>query len=113
MTRRTIKRLGKILVGSFNELKRNDPLRLAGATAFFCTFALPPMLIILLQLFGLITDKRELGKEMFHDISQTVGVEGARQILTAFRGIKALAINWYITLGGSIFLLFVCTTLFK
>jgi len=43
---------------SFAEIKKNDPLRMAGATAFFTTFALPPILIILFQLFSLFLSKR-------------------------------------------------------
>jgi len=34
------------------ELVANDPLRLGAATAFFTTFALPPILIILIQVMG-------------------------------------------------------------
>ena len=34
------------------ELSANDPLRLGAATAFFTSFALPPILIILVQLLG-------------------------------------------------------------
>jgi membrane protein len=99
--------------GSFRILKANDPLRLAGATAFFTTFALPPILIIILQLFGLVVDADQLGKEFFHTLSMTVGKQGALQIRTIFRGMKALGTNIYITIGGFIFLMFVATTLFK
>lgn len=102
-----------ILLQALSQLQRNDPLRMAGATAFFTTFALPPTLIILLQLFGLIVDRRQLGREMFHTLSETLGVASTQQILTVFRGMRALAINWYVALGGFLFLLFVSTTLFK
>ena len=34
------------------ELAANDPLRLGAATAFFTSFALPPILIILVQLLS-------------------------------------------------------------
>jgi membrane protein len=102
-----------ILRDSFGILKRNDPLRLAAATAFFTTFALPPILIILLQLFRPFLNADKLGKQFFHTISMTVGKEGAKQIRTVFKGITALGTNWYITIGGFIFLMFVATTLFK
>jgi membrane protein len=41
-----------LLRKSFREFRENDPLRMAGATAFFTTFALPAVLIILIQVFG-------------------------------------------------------------
>ena len=34
------------------EFRHNDPLRMAGATAFFTTFALPPILFLITRLFG-------------------------------------------------------------
>jgi uncharacterized BrkB/YihY/UPF0761 family membrane protein len=42
---------------SLAETRRNDPMRMAGATAFFTTFALPPIFIILFQLFSLFLSK--------------------------------------------------------
>ena len=45
---------------SFTELRNNDPLRLAGATAFFTTFALPAVLIILIQMFGIFLNRKNL-----------------------------------------------------
>ena len=55
----------KILAKTYLVFKRNDPLRLAGATAFFTTFALPPILIILIQLFGLILNPAEVSTKIF------------------------------------------------
>jgi membrane protein len=102
-----------LLSAAFKELKKNDPLRLAGATAFFTTFALPPILIILLQLFGSIFPIENLGDRFFIRLSEVLGRESTEQLRQTFRGFKAQASNWYITVGGIIFLMFVATTLFK
>jgi membrane protein len=98
---------------SFREIKKHDPLRLAGATAFFTTFALPPILIILFQLFSLFIDKKVVGTEMMKIFSDTLGKASAAQIRQTTRGFGTLARNWYIATGGFIFLLFVATTLFS
>ena len=55
-----IKSLGVVLVMAFERLVKNDPLRLAGATAFFTTFALPPILLLLIQLLSLILDRKSV-----------------------------------------------------
>lgn len=102
-----------LLSKAFKELKKNDPLRLAGATAFFTTFALPPILIILLQLFGSIFPIENLGDRFFIRLGEVLGQESTDQLRQTFRGFKAQASNWYITVGGLIFLMFVATTLFK
>ncbi len=98
---------------SFRETKKNDPLRLAGATAFFTTFALPPILIILFQLFSLFLNRRLVGTEMMKILSDTLGRESAAQIRQTTRGFGTLASNWYIAAAGFLFLVFVATTLFS
>lgn len=97
---------------SFRELKRNDPLRMAGATAFFTTFALPPILIILFQLFGLFLSRRLVGSQMRELLSSMLGEAGAEQLRQTTQGFRSLLTNWYVAIGLFIFLLFVATTLF-
>jgi membrane protein len=98
---------------SFGEIKKNNPLRLAGATAFFTTFALPPILIILFQLFSLFLNRRLVGTEMMKTITDTFGKDSAAQLRQTTRGFRTLAVNWYITIAGFLFLIFVATTLFS
>lgn len=98
---------------SFAVLKANDPLRMAAATAFFTMFALPPILIIMVQVFGLIFNIDHLGDRFFARIADLLGSESSSQIKRTFLGFKSKAQNWWITIGGFIFLMFVATTLFK
>ena len=98
---------------SFGEIKKHDPLRMAGATAFFTTFALPPIVIILFQLFSLFLSKRLVGSELMEIFSDTLGKGSAAQIRQTTRGFNTLARNWYIASGGFLFLVFVATTLFS
>ena len=113
MSRLTPKSLGKILAVSFSEFKRNEPLRLAGATAFFTTFALPPILIILVQVIGFFFNIPDLRDKFFLRLAETLGKQSAAQIKVTFSGFTSLAKNWVITGAGFIFLMFVATTLFK
>ena len=108
-----LKHTGHLLAEAFTELKKNDPLRLAAATAFFTTFALPPILIILIQLFGTIFQIENFNERFFIRLSEILGKESTDQIRQTFRGFKAQASNWFITIGGVVFLMFVATTLFK
>jgi membrane protein len=98
---------------ALKELLKNDPLRMAGATAFFTTFALPPILVILIQSLKLFFDARTIRVELFRSLSDIVGPETVRQLVNILQSLRKLANNWYITIGGFIFLLFVATTLFK
>jgi membrane protein len=98
---------------AFRLLQQNDPLRMAGATAFFTSFSLPFILIILIQLFGLVLDRRQLSQHLFKSLSTILGDPGVQQIRDISRGFRRLVTNGYIAVGGFIFLLFVVTTLFK
>lgn len=106
-------KLKTVFTETRDELMRNDPLRLAGATAFFTTFALPPILFILMQLMGLFFDPRNIGRQLFGQLSEIIGEETTRQIIEVMIAIRKMAMNPLITIGGFIFLLFVATTLFK
>jgi membrane protein len=102
----------RLLKKSFGEMKRNDPLRMAGATSFFATFALPPILIILFQVFSLFLSRRMVGTELREALTETFGTEGANQIRVTARGFRKIAANWWLAAGGFMFLVFVATTLF-
>jgi len=95
------------------EFATNDPLRMAGATAFFTTFALPAILLIIIQIFGLVFDPEKLSMELFARLSGILGTESSMQLVNTLKAFGELAKNWWITLFGFIFLLFVATTLFK
>jgi membrane protein len=104
--------LGNSLIPSMRLLRRNDPLRMAGATAFFTTFALPPIVFILAQLFGLILSPKTVGRGLIENISNSLGADGAQLVRQVIRSIRGFSSSWYVTIFGFIFLLFVATTLF-
>lgn len=113
MSRLTAKNFLKVCAISFDEFKRNEPLRLAGATAFFTTFALPPIMIILVQIIGLIFQMENLRDRFFIRLANVLGRRSAAQVKETFLGFTSLAKNWLLVAGGFIFLMFVATTLFK
>jgi membrane protein len=101
-----------LLRKALQELKRNDPLRMAGATAFFTSFALPAILIILIQLLGMVFSKRSISEHMFEHLSHIVGPGTVKDLGKTLRNVRHLVTNWYMAIGGFVFLLFVATTLF-
>lgn len=101
------------LQAAFKALSASDPLRLAGATAFFTTFALPAILIIILSVLRLVFIPRNISRQLFRDLEGLVGQETTKDIIHTLRAFRSIAENWLIAIGGFIFLLFVATTLFK
>jgi len=100
-------------MGSSIKLFRlNDPLRMAAATAFFATFALPPIFIIFTQFFKFWVDPRFLSSELISKLGHLLGTGSARQVEGVLEAVSALNQSWYITVFGFVFLMFVATTLF-
>ncbi len=86
---------------------------MAGATAFFTSFALPPILVLLFQLFSIFFARRIVGRELRELLSDTLGKQGADQLRITALGLRNLAQTWYMAVIGLLFLAFVATTLFK
>jgi membrane protein len=103
--------LPTLLKLAFSSLVHNDPLRMAGATAFFTSFALPFILILLTQVLGLIINPLRLRREIFEDLSGVFGQQSVRQVVDTLIAFRQLAHNVWITLIGFLFLLMVATTL--
>lgn len=101
-----------ILKESFSHLNTKNPLRLAAATAFFTTFALPPTLIIIIQTFGMFYSEKALKHGVFSQLVSVLGKESSLKLFNIFDRFQSLAHNWMIAAGGFLFLIFIATTLF-
>ena len=88
-------------------------MRLAGATAFFTTFALPPILLILIQLLSIVFDRKSISRQLFQQLGEVIGQDSVRQVMRTQREFRGMADNVWLSIAGFIFLLFVATTLFK
>lgn len=104
--------LASLMERSLIVLKANDPLRMAAATAFFTTFALPPILIIFTQFFRIFVDPNELSSELIERLAHILGTKSAQQVEVTLDAVSNLSYEWYVTVFGFIFLMFVATTLF-
>lgn len=110
---RIIQALPHLLRRAFAELQRNDPMRMAGATAFFTIFALPPILVMLIQLLRLVLHPMMARNELLNSLTEMVGPEAAAQLNKVLTAFEQLAQNIWVTAAGFLFLLFVATNLFS
>jgi len=102
----------KLLKKAFQEFRQNDPLRMAAATAFFANFALPPILIILVEIFGLFANPRTIRRNLFDQLGKVLGNNILSQIRETMHNVRNLKMSWLIAAGGFLFLIFIATTLF-
>ena len=94
------------------ELGANDPLRLGAATAFFTSFALPPILIILIQLLSSLYPSSIVRVMLLGKISNLVGASAAGLVSQIVMNVADPMRSRLVTWAGFAVLVFVATTLF-
>ncbi|WP_345070174.1 YihY/virulence factor BrkB family protein [Hymenobacter fastidiosus] len=94
------------------ELGMHDPLRLGAATAFFTTFALPPILIILIQVLGSLYTASGVRVLLLAKLSALLGTSAAELVEQILLNVTNVERSRLLTWLGFGFLLFVSTTLF-
>ena len=75
-------------------------------------FALPPTLVLLINVFGIVFNEAIISGQLFVHISRLVGEGSALQVQEILNNFQNLNRNWIITILGTIFLMFVSSTLF-
>lgn len=107
-----IKKFGKVLVDSYKLLKVNQPLLLGASTAFFTLFSLAPIIIIILNVLSLYFQQEEISDQLYNRIETQFGEGTSEEIRNIVNNFRDQASSVWITIGGSVFLAFVSTTLF-
>ncbi|WP_276368763.1 YihY/virulence factor BrkB family protein [Chryseolinea sp. H1M3-3] len=105
------KKIYGLFRNAFVQLKSNEPLILASATAFFTLFSLTPILVVLVNILSILFRNSKIAGKLFQPIEKVFGAETSEQIKSIVENVKSFGGDWYITVGGFIFLLFVATNL--
>jgi membrane protein len=108
---RELKTIGTALRKGFKLIQKKEPLILSSSTAFFATFSLSPIIIILVHIFSLYFKSERINHQLFRTIAGTFGRETAGEIESIVKNFMTIQSNWWITIAGFIFFLFVATTL--
>lgn len=96
---------------AFGLLERNDPLILCSSTAFFATFSLSPIILLLVTVFSLYFQVDAIGNQIFQVVGSTFGSQTASDVQLIVKNFMGLDSTWLITVGSFIFFIFVATTL--
>lgn len=105
--------VSKLARQAFSNLKANDPVRMAGATAFFTFFALPPIVIILSQVLSpLFTNDQQVSSQLFDKLAELFGPRSASQLEDISLHLQQSRPTPWLTLMSVVLLLLASTTLF-
>src|SRR3546814_17583433 len=106
----SLRELYKAAALSVREYRNSNPLQLASSTAFFTLFALPPILIILISVLGLIVRPDMLRGALFSKLSAVMGEKSTETVNPIFSNFTSMDGDRPRTLFGFLFLFFVSTT---
>ncbi len=108
-----VSKIARLFKDAAIKLGKKDPLILASSTAFFTTFSIPPTLIILMNVLSLYFKRESLSVQFDKQISEIFGAEAGTQLQTIATNLSEMTGKGWITIAGSVFLIFVATNLFK
>jgi membrane protein len=110
--REKVKKAAGVLKCALNEFRRNDPLRMSASMAFFTVFALPAIPFILITIIGNLFRIERISDEVISEIGSIFGPQGSELLKSLLSNIDEMNSNWFYTVAGFFFLMFVATTLF-
>ncbi|WP_185152736.1 YihY/virulence factor BrkB family protein [Fulvivirga aurantia] len=108
-----LKEIGLLFKNAAKELGKNKPIILASSTAFFTIFSIPPIIIITVNALSLYFKSKSITQSFINNIQELFGEEAARQMSNIASNFSSLASQPWITIAGSVFLIFIATNLFN
>ncbi len=109
--KKAIHRIATVSQKSLRLLTRSNPIVLSGATAFFTTFAMSPILIILSRLLDVFFDQHIILPRLFAKVGTVLGHRASVDLQKIVSGFLSLETNIWLTIALTVFFYFVATTL--
>lgn len=103
----------KIIKRSFKNFGSNDPMQMAGTTAYFALFSIVPILIIIISVFGLLTGDEAIRQKIFEELSMFVEEENTQFLERAVENYELIENSGIGAVIGILIFLFSATTLFS
>jgi membrane protein len=90
----------------------DNGLTLSAALSYYTIFALAPLLIIIISIFGFIFGTEAIQGEIFGQINGLVGSEAALQIQEIIKNVKLSKNNFFVTVISAVILLIMASGVF-
>ncbi len=110
--KKKLRAVRKILVRSVKGYKKDDPVKLAGTTAYFTIFAVAPIFIILISVIGFIIEEDTVRERIFEEVESLIGAQGAGFVETVVENFRDRHQTLAGTIVGILVFLIASTTFF-
>lgn len=104
--------IGTVFKKAAQRLSKNNPVHLAGATAFLATFSLAPIFVLIIHVLGSVLGKKETKQKIIQKFAEDAPEESVAQLRQFLDGFQQLWGAWYVDIALTIFLLFSAAKLF-
>ncbi len=104
-----IKNIGHLLYKAFNAFLDDNALRMSASLAYYTTFAIAPLLLIIVSLAGIIYGQEAAQGKVFAELNKFVGSDAANQIQETIKNISESQQSTFAIIIGAI-TLFIGTT---
>ena len=101
-----------LFIEALRDLRKHEPLQIAGAASFFAVFALPAIVIILSALFGSFSNSFTIREDLLKELGLSIDKETITQVSKTVSHVWVLPLSVLAQILGFIFLFFVATTFF-
>ncbi len=107
-----LKSAWKIIRRAVRQFRSDDPIRLAGTTAYFAIFAMAPIVIIIISLAGMVMGQEQISKQVYNELTSFLGSKSTDYIRTLVENYTSQDKNMIGTIVGIVAFLITSTTFF-
>ena len=102
----------KIIKRAAAKYKKDDPIKLAGTTAYFTVFAVAPIVIIITSVTGLLLGQEEIQSKLFSELDTLIGADGTEYVKSIVQNYQDRDKGIAGTIIGVVIFLITSTTFF-
>lgn len=106
------KQMISLLKRAGRKYKKDNPVQLAGTTAYFAVFAMAPLIIILVSVTGILLGQEEIQAKLFEQIDNILGEQSKQDIRNIVENFQDERKGIIGTIVGFIIFIFISTTFF-
>jgi len=103
----------QIFKKSISNFGSNNPVEMAGTTAYFATFSMAPIIIIIISIFGFVVGDYTMREKLFDEVNALLGQESTEVLRNAIQNYQITEESTFGTIVGILFFLVAATTLFS
>ncbi|MFW6351482.1 MAG: YihY/virulence factor BrkB family protein [Bacteroidota bacterium] len=108
-----LRRVFELFRRAIRRYKKDNPVQLAGTTAFFAVFAMAPVIIIVVSAAGILLGQDQIQTKLFEQIDNFLGEQGMKYIRSIVENFQDTQKSIFGVIVGFIIFIFISTTFFS